>query len=364
MPLSQVNPEAYDHLLKVKTEKIAKLFKSFGNLKLEVVPSKPLNYRMRAEFRIWHTGDQCDYVMFAKDAPKIPVIVDDFPIGSETITQLMPKLIEIINTSNSLKERLFQIEFLTTQTKEALVTLIYHRKLDDQWAEYAKKLQHELNISIIGRSKKQKITLDKDFVTETIILGHDTYRYKQIEGGFTQPNAYINTKMLEWTLDKTKDIAGDLLELYCGNGNFTIVLSQNFVKVLATEISKTSVAAAHSNLKENNIINTKIARLSSEEFVEAFDNKREFRRLNEQSISMGDYAFSTVLVDPPRAGLDDTTTDLISRFDNIIYISCNPVTLCENLQQLSNTHKIEHFALFDQFPYTDHIESAVILTKY
>jgi len=70
-----------------------------------------------------------------------------------------------------------------------------------------------------------------------------------------------------------------------------------------------------------------------------------------------------VLVDPPRAGLDEGTRALVSRFSRIAYISCNPETLSRDLQQLSRTHRASHFALFDQFPYTDHMECGVILER-
>ncbi len=65
----------------------------------------------------------------------------------------------------------------------------------------------------------------------------------------------------------------------------------------------------------------------------------------------------------PRAGLDEDSILLVSRFNIIVYISCNPETLKENLIELTKTHTIEKFALFDQFPYTEHIETGVILTR-
>lgn len=49
---------------------------------------------------------------------------------------------------------------------------------------------------------------------------------------FTQPNAVINQEMLQWAIECTKNSQGDLLELYCGNGNFSIALAQIFVKFL------------------------------------------------------------------------------------------------------------------------------------
>ena len=80
-------------------------------------------------------------------------------------------------------------------------------------------------------------------------------------------------------------------------------------------------------------------------------------------IQLDDYKFSTIFVDPPRAGLDDTTRQLSSEFDQIIYISCNPETLVRDLEFLTKTHEIKNFALFDQFAFSTHIECGVILDK-
>ncbi len=139
--------------------------------------------------------------------------------------------------------------------------------------------------------------------------------------------------------------------------------SQHFRQVLATEVSKTSVYAAQWNIEANRRDNIKIARLSAEEFTEAYTQSREFRRLQEQGISLKDYGFSAIFVDPPRAGVDEETLKLVSQFDNIIYISCNPETLRANLDTLCRTHTVKRAALFDQFPFTHHIESGVWLKK-
>jgi len=169
--------------------------------------------------------------------------------------------------------------------------------------------------------------------------------------------------MLRWACDCAGDNDQDLLELYCGNGNFTLPLSKHYRQVFATEISKTSVNAAKWNIEKNKINNICIARLSSEEFTEAYTGVREFERLKRQNINLSEYRFSSVFVDPPRAGLDIDTTQLVSQFDKIIYISCNPDTLRRDLDTLSKTHHITRMAIFDQFPYTHHIESGVLLIK-
>ena len=361
MPLSQVDPSNYHEQLDIKVKKIREQFSCFEPPALEVFDSAPLNYRMRAEFKIWHEGNDSFYVMFKADSPKKPHRIDDFVIGSSIITNLMPMIMSEVKKRRLLREKLFQCEFLTTLSGQALVTLIYHKKLDDNWLNIAKTLETQLNIRVIGRSRKQKLVLSEAFVTETLNVCGQLFHFQQVESGFTQPNAGVNQKMLGWALKQTKGIGNDLVELYCGNGNFTVVLAQNFNRVLATEISKTSVRSALYNFDLNNIHNVQVARMSSEEFSSALLGSRTFRRLAE--IDLESYHFSTVLVDPPRAGLDENTTDLISRFDNIIYISCNPSTLHDNLNSICKSHSIEHFALFDQFPYTDHIECGVMLKR-
>ena len=91
------------------------------------------------------------------------------------------------------------------------------------------------------------------------------------------------------------------------------------------------------------------------------EGKREFERL--KGIDFTSKNFTTVLVDPPRAGLDPETLAMISQFEHIIYISCNPNTLVDNLSVLSKTHEVTRAALFDQFPFTTHMESGVFLQR-
>jgi tRNA (uracil-5-)-methyltransferase len=196
---------------------------------------------------------------------------------------------------------------------------------------------------------------------ESLSVGNKHYVYQQVENSFTQPNAGVNEQMLLWAQQATLNAGGDLIELYCGNGNFSIALAENFSRVLGTEISKTSVRSAQINISKNNIDNIDIVRMSSEEFSQAMNGERNFRRL--EGFDLTAYNYDTVLVDPPRAGLDIDSVELVSRFNKIIYISCNPLTLKDNLSILVKTHNIEKFALFDQFPYTDHVETGIILTK-
>jgi tRNA (uracil-5-)-methyltransferase len=361
MSITKVYPERYQQLLEEKTKTLIEKFSDFSMPELEVFESPPTHYRMRAEFKIWQQDSRAHYAMFEPSDRKTPVFIDRFPIGSKRINELMTPLLDKINACEVLRLKLFQVEFLTTLAGEALVTMIYHKALDEQWQDIAKALESELNCHIIGRSKKQKVVLSQDFVTEHLSIRDRVFSYQQVEASFTQPNAAICTKMLNWAMDCSDNSEGDLLELYCGNGNFTAPLATQFDKVVATEISKTSVKSAELNFAKNGIDNVKIARMSSEEFSQAMDKVRAFRRLRD--IDLDDYNFSSIFVDPPRAGMDDHTTEVCKRFNNIMYISCNPDTLLENLRSINLTHEVLRFALFDQFPYTHHMECGVFLRK-
>ena len=155
--------------------------------------------------------------------------------------------------------------------------------------------------------------------------------------------------------------ARDLLELYCGHGNFTIPLAAKFDRVLASEISKSSIANARINCELNGVCNAQFVRLSADELMSAFARRRELERLKE--IDIFSYDFSHVLIDPPRAGLEPSVIDFIKNFQNLIYISCNPQTLFENLRSLCATHEVRRFAIFDQFAHTSHIECGVLLRR-
>jgi len=356
---------AYQLQLDAKIARISAQFAEFNPPSLEVFQSPEQNFRMRAEFRIWHTEDDMFYAMFerSEDNQKQVIRIDEFPIADKSINQLMPILLQELKSNPVLSKRLFEVHFLATLKGEILVSMIYRCPLDTEWETLAKQLAEKLNIKLIGRSRGQKVVLSDEFVVEELQVFDRTYKYKQVESSFTQPNAQVCKKMLEWACHAAEQSDKDLLELYCGNGNFTLPLSTKFNRVLATELAKSSVYAAQWNIEQNQIDNIQVARLSAEDFTQAYNGEREFRRLQEAEIDISSYDFDTVFVDPPRAGIDDETLKLIQRFERIIYISCNPDTLEDNLKTLSTTHKITKFAMFDQFPYTHHVESGVLLEK-
>ncbi|WP_412460754.1 tRNA (uridine(54)-C5)-methyltransferase TrmA [Pseudomonas sp. SC11] len=355
------DPSQYATQLQAKVERLNELLAPFDAPAPSVFESPREHYRLRAEFRLWREEGQRHYAMFAPGEKHKAILIDDFPIASQRINVLMPQLKAAWQGNEDLSNRLFQVEFLTTLAGDAMVTLCYHRPLDAAWEAAAQQLAADLEVSVIGRSKGKRVVIGRDYALEQLDIGGQTFSYRQPEGAFTQPNGAVNQKMLAWACEAMGQRDDDLLELYCGNGNFTLPLATRARQVLATEISKTSVNAALHNLDENGIDNVRLVRLSAEELTQALNEVRPFRRL--EGIDLKSYAFGTVFVDPPRAGMDPDTCELTRRFERILYISCNPETLAQNIAQLQDTHRIERCALFDQFPYTHHMESGVLLVR-
>ncbi|MTD38146.1 tRNA (uridine(54)-C5)-methyltransferase TrmA [Erwinia sp. CPCC 100877] len=357
--------DQYDVQLSEKVVRLQSMMAPFCALVPEVFRSPLSHYRMRAEFRIWHDGDDLYHIIFDQQTRQ-RIRVDSFPAASDLINQLMPEILNGVRDNPVLRKKLFQVDYLTTLSNQAVVSLLYHRPLDDEWKQQAIALRDALcargfNLHLIGRATKTKIALDQDYVDERMPVGDREMISRQVENSFTQPNAAMNIQMLEWALEVTEGSRGDLLELYCGNGNFSLALARNFRRVLATEIAKPSVAAAQYNIAANHIDNVQIIRMSAEEFTQAMTGVRSFNRL--KGIDLQSYQCETIFVDPPRSGLDPQTEKMVQAYPRILYISCNPQTLCKNLETLSQTHQVERLALFDQFPYTHHMECGVLLTR-
>lgn len=358
-----IQPELYAQQLSEKLTTLELLFQELPMPEVEVFESQDSHYRMRAEFRIWHDGDEMYYAMFDSKDPRQPIRVDQFPVASKLINKLMPQLLAAIKDIPVLRYKLFQVDFLTTQTGEALISLLYHKPIDDEWESASTALYDAFpECHFVGRSRKKKMVLTRDFVLETLTVNGQKFHYQQVENSFTQPNVGISEKMLEWSLDVTRNDYGDLLEMYCGNGNFSIPLARRFNRVVATEISKVSVQSAELNIALNGMKNVAVVKMASEDVSAALNGDTE---LPKQLIQAGMETLSpdVVLVDPPRAGLDEATVELVRKVDKILYISCNPETLKNNLLALSSTHKVDRYAVFDQFPYTHHIECGVYLSR-
>ena len=351
------NEDLYARQLKAKKDLFFSFFSELTK-NLNYFPSPPSHFRTRAELGV-HVNNNIQFTMVENNKK---VNVDELIICDAKINQLISQLKIKLLGSEELKEELFQIEIQVSRSGEGFVSLIYHKPLDTNWIKKTKKLSSEIGISIVGRSRKQKLVVGKDFATETYNAHIKKIKVNLYEQCFSQPNPYICDQMLTW-VSKNKKLHHHVTELHCGVGTFTILLGNLYSRVVATENSRPSIRALEENIQINSIENVETARMSGLETLEALTKKREFNRM--KHINLIDFKKDVLFLDPPRSGLDIKSINLIKqlKYKEIIYLSCGFESLKSNLKELLTNYKVKKAALFDQFPYTEHIETGVILRK-
>ena len=113
---SHIDPNNYNEQLTAKQVDMTKLFRDFTPPAFDIYTSEPINYRQRAEFRLWHEGADLYYIMFNQQT-KQKYRVDTFPVACLLINQLMTALLNNIRDKPLLRQRLFQVDFLATLSR-------------------------------------------------------------------------------------------------------------------------------------------------------------------------------------------------------------------------------------------------------
>lgn len=170
-------------------------------------------------------------------------------------------------------------------------------------------------------------------------------------GGFCQVNLEQNVNMIEHVLAIIKNNDdSNILDLFCGMGNFSIPLGYSSASVIGIEGQRSAIRSAKLNSKKAGLSNTCFIQGSIYDECEKLKLRKE--------------PFDLVLLDPPRTGipgLAPTIRNLCSR--NLLYISCNPATMIRDVKELVDLgFIIENIQTFDMFPQTHHIESVILLT--
>lgn len=150
-----------------------------------------------------------------------------------------------------------------------------------------------------------------------------------------------------------KDIAAfigpdqSVLDFYSGVGAISLPLAKNRPRTVLVESNEEAAAYASENIKLNGLTNAEVHCLPAEKITELIDGE------------------STVIVDPPRAGLHDKVTlQLLNKLPpKIVYLACDLATQARDVQRLSEAYHPVFIKLYNFFPRTPHIEGLVILER-
>ena len=180
----------------------------------------------------------------------------------------------------------------------------------------------------------------------------DKYKFKISTKSFYQINPIQTEKLYKKAIEFANLDKEDVLcDLYCGIGTIGIFASNKVKKVYGIEIVEEAIEMAKENAKLNNVDNI--------EFI-AGDVEVAFKKLLEED----EVKPTSIIVDPPRSGLDNITINKIleTEVKKLIYVSCNPATMVRDIKLLEEKYIVKEIQPVDMFPYTNHVECVVAMT--
>ena len=164
----------------------------------------------------------------------------------------------------------------------------------------------------------------------------------------------LNTQQAKLLYRTIKSLVPDhnklLVEAYSGIGAISLYLKDKADEIIGIESIKDAVVNANANAAANGCEHISFLCADAADKLEYISKKRQI---------------DTLVVDPPRSGLDDAMLMCImkSKIKHIVYVSCNPATLGKNLSILQDRYQVKKIVPLDMFPHTPHVESVCLLTR-
>ena len=237
-----------------------------------------------------------------------------------------------------------------------LIASTNHPDLYETFATYMQK-KHP-NITSIYKTISDKLNDSTEGLSPQIIKG-DLHLIEHIgnKAFIVSPSSFFQTNSLQakTLYDTIKKVAhlkksDTLLDLYCGTGSIGLYLSDHISKIIGVEIVESAIEDAKKNAQLNHVKNA------------TFYCGKVKNILKETP----DIKIDCVIVDPPRAGMTPKALKRLLDLNcpQIIYVSCNPSTLCRDLVHfIQKGYQIDTFIPIDMFPNTFHIETVVKCTR-
>ena len=361
----------YEETLNIKQDKVQNLINKSLNKKIEtqktLAMGNPYNYRNKAVYPVGRDKNgNITFGVYAKRTHEIIPLQEckiqnkvSYQIASFIIEQLKKFGISVYNeeTKKGLVRHI--VVKVGVQTDEIMVIIVIN----------GKEIPHELTIAnnIIDKfpnvrtvvkninvqntnvimGQKNEAIVGRGYITD--ILGD--YIFKISPMSFYQVNPVQAEALYNIAIEKANISKSDVVcDLYCGIGTIGIFASKFAKKVYGIEIVKQAIDDARVNANLNKINNIEFICGDVEDSFERLVRKEKVKP-------------TVVIVDPPRNGLDKNVinTLLKQKPQNIIYVSCDVVTLARDLKCLTEYYEICHIKPFDMFKNTYHVENVCLL---
>ena len=313
----------YNMGLEFKKNKVKNILKKFSNIDidLDIISFNNINYRNKITI---HVKDR--KIGYYQDKTNNLVEINNCIIANREIN----KFIKEINNYNIING---EVVIRCNYNNELLINFITNDKLTIV----------KSNLKIVGILQNGKVLFGEDNFIEKI----NNLYFKVSYNSFFQINRDITSYLFNFIKEnilKNKNV----LDLYCGVGTLGLNIAKEENNVYGIEIVRNAVENAIINSKINNINNTYYLCGEVKDCIDKIKNNIE-----------------VIIIDPPRSGLDNKSISVINKMlpEQIIYVSCNPITLARDLNSFKD-YKIDKIVALDMFPNTYHVECVCVLKLY
>jgi len=289
-------------------------------------------------------------------------------LADEKIAKMLERVLEKLNDrgiriadkregTHGLKAVMFRYSKVRNQM---MVIFIASTKYVKRIERVAKELQREQNIiksvylNVNGRDKGSILGEKSELLAGRANIDDEMFGLEMLVSpqSFYQVNTTMAMNLYEqikvWV---SRQPNSHVLDLYTGTGAIALFLAQHVKAVTGVDIVADAIEIAQLNAENNNIENVHFEQADVDQFMTTY------KKVCDNLIA---------IIDPPRTGCTATFIDKLVEVapEQIIYISCNPKTLIRDLQLLrAHGYEQDEIKLYDMFPETLHVESAVLLTR-
>lgn len=319
----------YNDQLKFKENKIKDLVRKYlkEDIKINnIIYSENSNYRNKITLHVSNKK-----VGLYKNKSNELIEIKECKLVNNEINKIIIRLKEFINKVDC---ELNEIVIKITNLNEKMIVFKGKVNKEDVLKEF-----NDIDSIFIN-----ELCLKNEYIKEKL----GDYEFIQSKDSFFQVNGF-NTENL---YDEVKRLIGSkkynkALDLYCGTGTIGIYVSKLINEIIGIEVVSDAIKSANINKKINNVNNISFINGKVEDHIDKFND------------------IDLIIMDPPRSGLDKKTKNVVLDInpEKIIYVSCDPMTLMRDLNELKEKYLIKEITPVDMFPNTYHVESVVLLER-
>ena len=364
----QLQNLSYDEQLKMKQVKLIRLLGRFCHVEEIIGMENPLNYRNKAQALFGFKNGKIISGIYQSSSGKIAEVENCMLEDEESQ--------KIVKTVKKLAAK-YKIKAYDIETKTGFLRHILVRKglksgeimvvIVTKGDEFASKeaftadlvKAHSKITTIVWNvnptdtplflGKKSETLFGNGYITDKLC----SLDFRISPASFYQVNP-VQTEILYTIAKEYAKLNGDevVLDAYCGTGTIGLTMANSAKKVIGVEINEAATRDAKENATLNGISNAEFYNEDASDYIAYLAAKKE--------------KIDVVITDPPRAGCSIKFLKNLVKLSpkRVVYISCNPETLANDLNVLTKSgYRVRKIQPVDMFPYTNHVESVVCLTR-